>query len=415
MLDVAVIGAGAAGLAAARTAHEAGLEVTVLEAKGRTGGRGLTRHEPLGVPFDRGCTWLHSASVNPFTALADRLGFAYRRQSRTRRIHMGTRWASDAERAEWLAYEQRNAAAILAAGRAGRDIAVAEVIERDSRWSPLYAFWVAITSGIAPEAGSTLDFANYEDTDENWPVRDGFGALIARVGDGLPVSLNTPVTRIDRGGRGVRLTTPRGTLSARAAIVTVSTAVLASGRIVFDPPLPDWKQDAIAGLPLGMANKIAFAFDSNALGVPANSSAHMLAETPETIGFQLRPFGRNIAVGHVGGPFASALERAGEAAMIDYGLERLAAMFGSDIRRHVVASTATAWETDRDIGGGYSAALPGHGHRRAALAAPLDDRLFFAGEAASTRFYSTAHGAYLTGVEAARKAAEGVLSRCGTA
>ena len=122
--------------------------------------------------------------------------------------------------------------------------------------------------------------------------------------------------------------------------------------------------------------------------------------------FQIRPFGWNLAIGYVGGSFCSELERAGEAAMTDLALAQLKAIFGSGISRRLVRSACTGWEGDRFIRGGYSAALPGHAHRRADLAGPVADRLFFAGEAASTEFFSTVHGGYLAGIEAARAAAK---------
>jgi monoamine oxidase len=168
--------------------------------------------------------------------------------------------------------------------------------------------------------------------------------------------------------------------------------------------LPAWKRDAIAGLPLGMANKVALALGPNAPGVARDGTVHVLASPSEPIHFLLRPFGRDLIVGHVGGGFAAALERAGEAATVDFAIERLCAMYGARFRRNVIAARATAWRSDGWIGGGYSAARPGEADRRGDLAAALGKRVLFAGEATSREFYSTAHGAYISGVAAARQA-----------
>ncbi len=409
MIDVAIIGAGAAGLAAARTLSETGLRTVVLEAKNRVGGRAHTEMLLPGVPFDHGCYWLHSGGLNPFAAIADALGFYISRgrgRKRPRQIFQGGTWAAAAETRAWHRFETRTSRAVDAVGERGIDVPVSDLVDPTSRWAPLYAAWTTATSGIEPEDASTLDFARYRDTGENWPVRDGFGALIAKYGTDLPVRLTTPVERIDWSGATPRLETPRGTIVARAAVVTVSTAVLAAGRMQFTPALPSWKRDAIAGLPLGMANKVALALHPNIAGVPQDTSAHVLASPSEPIHFQLRPFGRDLVVGHIGGAFAAALECAGEAAIIDFAVERLSDMFGAKFSRHVVAARATAWRSDEWIGGGYSAARPGEAHRRADLAAALGDRVLFAGEATSREFYSTAHGAYLSGVAAARKAIE---------
>jgi len=409
MVDVAIIGAGAAGLAAARALSGTGLRTVVLEAKGRIGGRAHTEMLRPGVPFDHGCYWLHSGGLNPFAAIADRYGFAIRRGHGRRRppqVFQGGSWASAAEAVAWHRFETRTSHAIDAVGERGLDVPVSGLVDPASRWVPLYAAWTTATSGVSPEEASTLDFARYRDTGENWPVRDGFGALVARLGHGPPIRLETPVERIDWSGATPRLETPRGTITARAVIVTVSTAVLASGRIRFSPELPPSKRDAISGLPLGMANKVALALRPNAPGVPQDASAHVLACPTEPIHFQLRPFGRDLVVGHIGGAFATALERAGEAATIDFAIERLCAMFGARFSRHVIAARATAWQSDEWVGGGYSAARPGEADRRGDLAAPLGRRVLFAGEATSREFYSTAHGAYLSGVAAARRAVE---------
>ena len=409
MVDVAIVGAGAAGLAAARALTGTGLRTVVLEAKSRVGGRAHTEMLLPGVPFDHGCYWLHSGGLNPLAAVADSLGFYILRgrgRKRPARIFQDGAWATAAEAGAWHRFEGRTSRAIDAVGDRGIDVAASDSVDPASRWAPLYAAWTTAISGVGPEDASTLDLARYRDTGENWPVRDGFGALIARFGSGLPVRLATPVERIDWSGAAPRLETPRGTITARAVIITVSTAVLASGRIRFSPELPSWKRDAVAGLPLGMANKVALALRPNAPGVPQDASAHVLASPTEPIHFQLRPFGRDFVIGHIGGAFAAALEHAGEAPTIDFAVERLCAMFGARFSRQVIASRATAWRSDEWIGGGYSAARPGEAHRRADLVAPLGRRVLFAGEATSREFYSTAHGAYLSGVAAARKAIE---------
>ena len=403
--DVVVIGAGIAGLAAAKTARAKGHRVALIEAKHRIGGRAYTDGAALGVPFDHGCYWMHSASQNPFVGIADRLGFVYRKNSfRNRRLYLRNRWATTAEKREWAAYNARNERAIEKAGRAGRDVAVADVIEHGGRWEPLFAAWVAAFSGADPDQISALDWFRYKNTEENWPVRDGFGALVAAWAADVPVTLGCPATRIDWSGRKLRVATPRGTLEARAAIMTVSTGVLAAETIRFTPALPDWKRAAIAGVPMGRADKVGIAFDRDVFGMPATSGASFVADKPEAFGFQIRPFGRPIAVCHLGGRFAGALEKDGERAMIAYARGRLAKMFGAAINKRIVAAQASRWEADPFIRGGYAAALPGSAHMRARLAETLGRSLFFAGEATHAEFFSTAHGAYRSGVDAAKSA-----------
>jgi monoamine oxidase len=115
----------------------------------------------------------------------------------------------------------------------------------------------------------------------------------------------------------------------------------------------------------------------------------------------VRPLDRPAIYCFFGGRFAAALEREGQAAMFSFAAGELARLLGSEIRKWMAPLASTAWLQDPWSRGSYSYALPGHADDRARLAAPVDDRLFFAGEATSPNFFSTAHGAWLSGITAA--------------
>ena len=399
-LDVVVIGAGAAGLAAARAAQESGLAFVLIEASGRAGGRAFTDRTSFGAPFDDGCHWLHSASINPFTALADRYGFGYRRAVGQRRIHDGAGWLSGRRFARAAGFIDEAFAAVHAAGAAGRDIAAAAAVDGGSPHARLFHRSFTGYMAAEPELVSVFDTSRYRDTGENWPVTDGFGALVLRHGVGLPIALDCPATAIDWSGRRLRIATARGTLTARAIILTPSTGVLAAGRIRFTPALPAWKQEAIAALPMGSANKIAFAFATNPFGDVVPHFALLDGAGDQGAAIYIDPPRRPQATLFLGGAEARALELAGPAAMLDHGRERLAAMFGADILRRITASRSTAWQGDPWFAGAYAVTRPGRGEAREALIRPVEDRLFFAGEAASLDSFSTAHGAHLSGIAA---------------
>jgi monoamine oxidase len=127
--------------------------------------------------------------------------------------------------------------------------------------------------------------------------------------------------------------------------------------------------------------------------------------------FEIRPFGRELAVGHLGGRWAADAEAAGPDAMAGLALDALAHAFGSALREHLRAFATTAWGSDPDIMGGYSCALAGKAHLRPLLAEPLGKRLFFAGEACSLHAYGTVHGAAETGIAAAQAVADGLGRR----
>ncbi len=291
-----------------------------------------------------------------------------------------------------------------AALAAGPDLSVWDATAREDRWTPYFDYIQSLLSSADSDQVSVADLMAYNDTGEDWAVREGYGTLIARYGAGLPVTLNAPVTEIDWSGKRLRLTGPKGTVSARAAILTVSTGILAAGDIRFTPALPDRKAEAIAGLPLGNHNRICLAFDRDVFGPEAKRYGIVRTGDSEPMAFNIRPFGYNYVVGVTGGRFADWLERAGQAAAIDYATERLRAAFGADITKHMVKQSVTAWRGDPWVKGAYSFARPGRAHPRARLAETLEDRLHFAGEATSAAFYSTAHGAYLTGIAAAEQA-----------
>lgn len=403
--DVVVVGAGAAGLAAAGRLLAAGVPFVLLEAKHRVGGRAFTDTSTFGVPFDRGCHWLHSASINPFTAIADRLGFHYQRLStKRRRLFLAGRETDDATRDAAGAAISAAFEAAYEAGRAGRDVAMSDVIDAASPWRRLVVHWIGLMSSLPPEEISTLDFADYRDTYENWPVAEGFGALVAAASAAVPVSLGVRVRAIDWSGAGVVVTTDAGDLRARTAIVTVSTTVLARGAIRFTPALPADLAEAIEACTLGHAEKIVFRFDRPVEGFEPTSYADTFEpDRPERapINFSVNPFGHPLAVGHVGGDFSVEISRQGSVAMIDFGRAALVDIFGSGIEKRILAATVTGWSADPDIGGAYSSARPGKGALRARLPVPVGERLRFAGEASAGPFFSTAHGAHLSGLEAA--------------
>jgi monoamine oxidase len=401
-VDVVIVGAGAAGLSAARAAEERGLRFALLEGSHRIGGRAYTEELGPGIAFDLGCHWMHSASLNPFVAIADRLGFHYRRDGIWRgNIRDGDGWLTKAREGEILALGEANEAAIAAAVARGEDVAVADVVDLESPWAAFMAYWFTLMTSRDMDQVSVVDSVAYNDTGENWPLREGYGALVARWAAGLPVTLNAAVDRIRWGKAGVEAETAKGTVRGRRLLLTVSTNILASGRIAFDPPLPGWKRDAAEALPLGVHNRIGIRLTQNPFDPALANATIRLAGDEVPMSVLFRPFGLDYVVGLTGGRFAGWLERAGAAASVDYLTERLVKTFGGEVRKALSQrSIVTAWEGDPWTLGAYSAATPGNGHRRAELARPLDDILFFAGEATSADFFATCHGAYLSGVAA---------------
>ena len=410
-VDLVIVGAGAAGLAAAKEAQKLGLTFTLLEASHRIGGRAYTEEFAPGVPFDLGCHWMHSASLNPFVAIAEREGFHFERDNEWHSsvFERGT-WLSKDKLAELEAAEEAMEDAIEAAVEDGKDVAVADYVDLDSPWAPYIAYWFSLGTSRDIDQTSIVDNVAYNDTEENWPLREGFGALVATWAADVPVTLNAPVARISWDITGVTVESTKGTVRARRVLVTVSTNVLASGAITFSPSLPNWKQDAIAALPLGVHNRIGIMLNDDPFGPDVDDNATIMLEGDDVpMAIELRPFGHPYVSGVTGGRFGSWLERSGQQASVDYVSERLIKAFGSDIATSLSDRViVTAWEGDPWTLGSYSGATPGNGHMRAELAKPVDNTVFFAGEATHTSFFATCHGAYLSGIDQVQAIAKGL-------
>ena len=397
--DVAVVGAGAAGLGAARRLAAAGLAVKVLEARNRLGGRAWTACDPSGLPIELGCAWLHSADENELGALAIRSGLTIDKTRPPWRTQINDIGFPPADQAEFRAALARLFARLDEAGEAEADQSADRLLEPGNRWNLLLNATSSYMNGVELDQLSVHDFWRYHDTGVNWRITEGYSSLMTALGAGLDVELDCPASEINHAGARLRIETPRGDLRSRAVIVTVPTCILSAGGLKFRPRLPD-KIEAAAVLPLGLADKLYLRIDS-AEEFPKDSHLYGALDRVQTCSYHVRPFGRPLIEVYSGGQFARELEAEGEAAFASFAIGQLAALLGEGIRKRLHPIAATAWARDPYALGSYSHAMPGHAEARTVLAAPVDGRLFFAGEACMVHDFSTAHGAYRSGVAAA--------------
>ncbi|NQE62441.1 NAD(P)/FAD-dependent oxidoreductase [Caulobacter sp. RHG1] len=403
-VDIAIVGAGAAGLGAAGEVAASGLSGVLLEARDRLGGRGHTVETPVG-PIDLGCEWLHSADQNPLVARFQALGLTIDKTPPPWTNIADSPMFTRAEQAEFgRAFATLETRLEAAAEDGGPDRPASDLLEPDCRWNPLLNAFSAFYNGAEFSEVSLHDYAAYDDTEVNWRVAEGYGAGLTRLAPSLPIRLSCPVSVIRHDGPRLALETALGTMSARAVIVCVPTAILASGALRFVPELPD-KLEAVAGLPLGLADKVFLRLDKPDT-FPAETQLYGDPTRTATGAHHLRPLGRPLIEVFLGGAHARELEGQGPGAATAFAIDELAAIYGEDIRRKVHPLAETAWAADPFAGGSYSHALPGRAGDRARLAAPVDQRLFFAGEACSAAAFSTAHGAWQTGQAAGRAAIE---------
>jgi monoamine oxidase len=410
--DVVIVGAGAAGIAAARRIAEAGRRYVLVEAADRIGGRCVTDTRNFGVPFDLGAHWIYSPDINPVTRLARRAGLDIYPAPPGQRVRIGRRNARESELEDFLTALVRANRAIGEAARGKVDIHCAQALPRDlGGWKPTIDFVLGpYNCGADLNEVSAMDLARSAERDSSAFCRQGFGALLASHAAGVPVRLSTPVTQIDTGRSGrVEVRTPKGTLTGRYAIVTVSASVLASGQIVFAPELPKRHLDALTRLKPGSLDHIALELPGNPLGLQRDDLVFEKSSDLQTGALLANVSGTPLAVVSVGGRFGRDLSTKGEQAMVDFAMDWLAGLYGADIRKTVKRTHATRWTQSPWTLGALSTVPAGGQWARRAMMEPVRDRLYFAGEAVHETRWGTVAGAWDSG----QRAAEAVLRRMG--
>ena len=406
--DVVIIGAGAAGLSAAKELTRQGLRYTLVEASHRIGGRAYSEEIAPNNWFDLGCSYLHQAETNPFVPIAEDLGMVLEKDKGDLfaldqvRNYLNGILLDDEQSDLRNQYEQQCTENIIASNAQGNDSAVADLIDLDSPHAAPLMIGMATANAVDIDQTSAADLVNVFGGSD-FSIQDGYGNLVKKWGDEVPVSLNTNVTSIIWNSSGVRVETNRGTIAGQRVLTTVSTGILAANHIRFKPGLPDWKEAAIRGIPTGTMNKVCVHFNRDVFEADDLGVHITWRDNGEGSEIEASVMGLNTATIFIGGRFAVWLEKQGQQAGLDFALNQITDVFGNDIRNHIDNSIVTAWATEPLTLGSYSCALPGQAHQRVELARPIDNKLFFAGEATIVGAQATCHGAYLSGIRAAQE------------
>jgi monoamine oxidase len=408
-----VVGAGVAGLACAAALRAAGKNCVLLEAASRIGGRAWTTMPAAlhGAAFDHGASWLHAADRNPLLpiARAAREGIVDTDRIWTRQVMVDGRLANHADLAAYDRAEERFGHLIRQAAALQTDTSMAEAVMamRENPWlATIETFEATLIAAADSRKLSVHDAAANSLEGRNLNIAGGLGSFVARR-LAQPAWLETPVRRIAWNGAGVALDTPRGTLRARACVVTVSTGVLrAADGIAFDPELPASHRAALDALPMGVLTKVALgATGEDRLDMPAQCAlrARVAVRHSPAMSFLAWPQDEAHVIGFVGGSTAEALSIAGPKATEAFARQQLRAMLGARADAALGAAVVADWAADPWNRGAYAYATPGHAGARAALAAPLaEGRMQFAGEAVATDgLAGTVGGAFESGQRAA--------------
>ena len=407
--DIVVIGAGAAGIAAARRIMAANRKVIVVEAASQIGGRCQTDTTTFDVPFDRGARWMHNPETNPMIRLARAAGLEITTAPSGQKIRIGRRNARAGETEEFLAALVRANRAIDEASRRF-DVSCASVLPKDlGDWAGTAEFVLGANfSGKDLKDISVVDKVRAQDRNAAIACRQGLGTLITKLGELVPMSLSTPASRISWDRRDVTVETPAGKIAARAAIVTVSSNVLAAGNIKFTPDIPKRTLDAAAKLSLGSYDRIALQMPGNPLGLARDDVIIEQSNSMRTALLYANMGSSSLCSIDVAGSFGRDLSAQGEKAMIAFAVEWLTKLFGSDAATAVKKSSATRWNAAPYALGAMSAAGPGTQASRKVLTEPIGC-MYLAGEATHETLWGTIDGAW----ESGERAAEAALRRIG--
>jgi monoamine oxidase len=420
---VLVLGAGMSGLAAARRLKERGFtDVRVLEARARIGGRMFTDRS-LGAPFDLGAAWVHKAGAsNPIAAMIAREGIETRPTSWDRiGLYDAERGAvADAERdradADFDGLLSELARKIRAAGKrgsVGEHLAPLVAAKFTGPARARLAGWLRalyIENEYAADVGeiAAAEFANYDrvsHAENDLFVAGGYDRLLDRLASGLDVRLGEVCKRVRVTEGGVSVETERARYEAAAVVVTLPVGVLRSGAIAFEPGLPAAKRRAIERLGVGDFEKVVALFDrpfwptgphafgfasADRAAAPIVVNAHAAAGVPALVATFSGAAARDVS-GKADDVLAARV------------VSQLRAMFGPGVPtpRGILR---TRWHDDPFARGAYTyPATEDADALVAALATPVEGRLFFAGEATDADNYSFVHGAYASGIRAANE------------
>ena len=411
--DVIIIGAGSAGLSAAKELTKQGISFIVVEASHRVGGRAYSEEIAPDVWFDLGCAYMcagpnpenRSDDVNPFVDIAKKQGDVVEEYLYDAHYIYNGKPLDDKEIKAQEAFYRDCEEAIRSSVEGGDDRAISDLIDLENPYATPYMDMMAVTAPADLDEASAADFTQKVEEASDHTALRGYGNVVAQWGSDVKVSLNTKVESVDWSGKDVLVKTIKGSIRARCLISTVSNGILAAQHIHFKPRLPDWKMEAILGVPMGAENKIGVHFTKDVFGPGASGYYQSWSSEAQGAYIEVNLMSTNVVTVFMGGRFSIWMEKKGQQTAHEFAVDRIADIFGNDIRQSVGRSIVTAWVAEPLTLGSYAYALPGKFHHRESLPLAIDNKLFFAGEA-TARANGTCSGAYWSGVRAAREVAE---------
>ncbi len=410
--EVIIVGAGIAGIAASKVLSKKTIPHMILEASDRLGGRAKKAPDHFGSWFDLGCSYLHEGKINPFVEISESTNTPVRKDvgdmfslEKTNLLFNGV-CLSEGMRKSILKADQMLKSKFSEAQRKTTDKALSAYIEMDSPYYPIFSNLLIGLNGVEPNLVSLKDFTSVKEG-QDYVIESGLANFIEKWGSDLNVKFNSPVSQVSWSGNQVCVETKDSSFKSKKLLLTVSNGILSSNQIKFLPELPEYKVAAIRNLPMGTLNKVGLrfrdgTFQKNHEGWYVVCSGDSEIKITSVISFEIRTQPKNHMIIFFGGKEGKELELYPENFFKKIRL-MLSQTFGHDLLESITKFVTSSWALDDYTLGSYSYALPGKNKDRDLLRQSIEDKLFFAGEATNKEHYATCHGAYFSGVRAAKE------------
>lgn len=408
---VIIVGAGISGLSAAKKLHEKGFKVKILEAQDRIGGR-LSTNRSLGIAFDEGASWIHGIDGNPITTLAQQSG-------------MTTAFTDDESRKSYdIGGVLRNPTIYDAAedefytilntlNKKGNYTQSFEAvfnnlypsIVKNRLWKFLLSTYLTFDTGDVDKLSSLLYNEGEEYTGIEKIATNGYDKIAQFLAKDLNILLNQRVSKVDYSNPNVKISHNGTTTVADYVIVTVPLGVLKANNIQFSPSLPSIKQNAIQKIGMNCVNKFLLTWNTAFW-----DDVQYISYTPEAkdkfnyfVNLKKVNPSVNALMTFAYANYARQTETMTDTQVIDEIMSHLKDIYGNKIP-NPTNMLRTKWQSNANSFGAYSYTAVGTEMQHFDdLASEINNKVFFAGEHTEIEYFSTAHGAYISGIREADK------------
>ena len=410
--EVIIVGAGIAGISAAKVLDKNNISNIVIEANNQLGGRARKAKKSFGSWFDLGCSYLHEGEINPLTSIAESLKVPINYEN------------GDIFSIEKTKYLKRNKPFLSKKNHLLKkshdkflknlnfykykveDSSLSSCLNICDPYYPILFDYLTGLNGIEANLVSAVDFASVNDG-KDFIIESGLANLIDKWAKGINSILNTPVTQINWEKDYIEIYTQSKKYICKSVLLTVSNGILANEDISFIPKLPDYKIQAINNLPMGILNKIGVLFEEgtfkdNQLGWYVVTPDKYHNNISRIFSFEIRKKEKEHMIFFFGGKKGSDIENYPKKYYKKI-IEFIKKQFGDKIEKNIIKLIHSSWGKDPYSKGAYSYALPGHNFERDLLKKTLEKKVYFAGEATINKTYGTCHGAYISGNYAANE------------